>query len=126
VRDRTSSDRVDLILSLKDTAFTLALRGMLQSTVRLVESKLAALSTRLKVRVVLDQVEGFGERHALKQAEPFTRVPVVRQIEAIPADILQTCKGCLEFRLVRPRVVGPEPRDKPVFVAVPLPVSAIG
>ena len=60
----------------------------LQSTVRLADLKLAALSTRLKVRVVLDQVEGFGKRHALKQEEPFTRVPVVRQIEAIPADIL--------------------------------------
>ena len=76
-RDRASSDRVDLVLSLKDTAFTLALRGMLHLALcnqpcGWLTSKLAALSTRLKVQVVLDQVEGFGERHALKQAEPFT------------------------------------------------------
>src|SRR6516165_3686397 len=73
--------------------------------------------------VALNQVEGFGERHALKQAEPFPRVPVIRKIEAIAPDIFQTCEECLEFRLVRPRVVGPEAHDEPVFVTMPLPVK---
>ncbi len=37
----------------------------------------SAPSARFKMRIAFDQVQGFRERDAFKDAEPFTRMPVV-------------------------------------------------
>ena len=74
----------------------------------LVDSKPVGLSTRMKMRHAFDQLQSFGERDALKDAEPFTRVPVIGQVETVPADVFKACEGRLEFRLARTGVVGSE------------------
>ena len=70
-----------------------------------------------------EQLQGFQERDALKDAEPFARMPVVGQVESIPANVFKACERCLEFRLIRIEFVGPVAGDKAIFVAVPLPVD---
>ena len=70
-----------------------------------------------------EQLQGFQERDALKDAEPFARMPVVGQVESIPANVFKACERCLEFRLIRIGVVGPVAGDEAIFVAVPLPVD---
>src|SRR5206468_3048406 len=74
-----------------------------------------------KMQIASDQVQGFLERDALKQAEPLTGMPVVGQVENVPADVSEACEGRLEFRLVRTRVIGPVAYEEAVLVAVPLP-----
>src|SRR5215468_874743 len=70
-----------------------------------------------------EQLQGFQERDALKDAEPFARMPVVGQVESIPANVFKACERCLEFRLIRIGAVGPVAGDEAIFVAVPLPVD---
>jgi hypothetical protein len=88
-----------------------------------VDSKPVGLSTRMKMRHAFDQLQGFRERDTLKDAEPFTRMPVVGQVETVPADVFEAREGRLEFRLARTGVVGPEAGDEAVLVAVPFPVN---
>jgi hypothetical protein len=95
----------------------------LQPTMQLVDSKPAALSTRLKMRRGFDQLQGFRERDVLKDAGPFARMPMVGQLESIPANVFKACERCLEFRLIRIGVVGPAAGDEAVYVAVPLPAD---
>ena len=73
--------------------------------------------------VSLKHIQDLGQGNCFKEAKPFTRMPVVGQIEPVPADILQARERCLELGSDRCRMVGSEPRDEPVFVAMPLVVD---
>src|SRR5215208_3290636 len=80
----------------------------------------------MKVSVAFDQTESFGERNGFIEAEPLTRVPKIRQVKTIPADVLQPGKRRIEFWGDGIRVVGAEALDQPIFVPVPLPVNVNG
>ena len=62
-----------------------------------VDSTPAAPSTRPKMRFAFNQVQSFRERDTLKDAEPFARIPVVGQVETVPADVFEACEGRLEW-----------------------------
>jgi hypothetical protein len=53
------------------------------------------------MRIVRDQIQGFRERDTFEEAEPLTCMPVVGQVEAIPAKVFEARKGRLEFPLPR-------------------------
>ena len=57
----------------------------------------ASPSARVKMPVSLKHIQGLGQGKCLKEAKPFTRMPVVGQIEPVPADILQARERCLEL-----------------------------
>jgi hypothetical protein len=50
------------------------------------------------MRNAFDQVQGFGQRLALEQTQPIAGMPVPGKVEAIPTDVFQTGKRCIEFR----------------------------
>src|SRR5215207_1992598 len=80
----------------------------------------------MKVSVAFDQPERRGERNGPIEAEPLTRVPITRQVETIPADVLQPGKRHTEFWRDGIRVIGAEASDEPIFVPVPLTVNVDG
>lgn len=55
-------------------------------------------STRLEMRLAFDQVQGFGQRLAFEQTEPLAGMAMPGKVEAIPADVFQAGKGCVELR----------------------------
>ena len=75
------------------------------------------------MRHAYDQLQSFGERDALKDAEPVSRGPGIGQVETVPADVFEAREGRLEFRLALTGVVGPEASDEAVLVGVPFPVN---
>ena len=80
-------------------------------------------STWREVRHAFDHLEGIRQRQTFKQAEPFARVSVPGQIEAIPADVFEAGKGRFEFRRIGTGIIGAVTRDEPVLIAVPLAVD---
>src|SRR6185312_9310864 len=62
----------------------------------------------------------------LIETVPLTRVPKIRQVETIPADVLQPGKRCIEFWSDGIRAIGAEALDEPILVPVPLPGNVNG
>ena len=77
----------------------------------------------MKMSVAFDEPERFDERNGSIEAEPLTCVPIIRQVETIPADVLQPGKRRIEFWGEGIRVIGAEALDEPIFVPVPLTVN---
>src|SRR5215210_9038352 len=80
----------------------------------------------MKESITFDQLERLGERNGLIEAVPLTRVPKIRQVETIPADVLQPGKWCIEFWGDGLRAIGAEALDEPILVPVPLPGNVNG
>src|SRR5689334_19597321 len=80
----------------------------------------------MKESIAFDQLERFGERNGLIETVPLTRVPKIRQVKTIPADVLQPGKRCIEFWDDGIRAIGAEALDEPILVPVPLPGNVNG
>src|SRR5215210_2080764 len=80
----------------------------------------------MKESITFDQLERLGERNGLIETVPLTRVPIIRQVETIPADVLQPGKRRIEFWGDGIRVIGAEALDEPILVPVPLSVNVNG
>ena len=51
----------------------------------------------MKESIAFDQLQRFRERNGLIEIVPLTRVLKIRQVETIPADVLQPGKRRIEF-----------------------------
>src|SRR4051812_18702430 len=80
----------------------------------------------MKESIAFDQLERFGEGNGSIETVPLTRVPKIRQVETIPADVLQPGKRCIELWSDGIRAIGAEALDEPILVPVPLPGNVNG